>query len=188
MILLAILPNSHLMKPYVLLDRDGTLIEEKNYLADPDQVILLPGVGEGLHRLQQVGFGLAVLTNQSGIGRGYYTLEQMHAVNQRLCELLAAYEVRLEGLFFCPHAPEEQCLCRKPLPGMLLEAARNLNFDPEQAWVIGDKACDADLAHAAGARAILVRTGQFTANSYPDTLIADSFAAAVVAIVAHCNL
>lgn len=143
----------------VLLDRDGTIIVEKEYLADPAGVELLAGAAAGLRSLRALGCRLAVVTNQSGVGRGYYTLEDMHAVNRRMVELLAREGVALDGIYFCPHAPESGCACRKPLPGLGLRAARELGFDPQAAVIIGDKRADLGLARAMGARGILVRTG-----------------------------
>lgn len=143
----------------VLLDRDGTIIVEKEYLSDPAGVELLPGAAAGLRALRALGCLLAVVTNQSGVGRGYYTLDTMHAVNRRMAELLAREGIVLDGIYFCPHAPGSGCACRKPLPGMGLQAARELGFEPRDAVIIGDKLVDLGLAGAMGARGILVRTG-----------------------------
>ena len=144
---------------HVLLDRDGTVIEDRHYLHDPDQVVLLPGATEGLSLLSRAGCRLALLTNQSGIGRGFYSEADMHRVHARLEELLAAHGVRLDGIFFCPHAPDVTCGCRKPLPGLFEQARSALGVRPERAWMIGDKACDVDLGLAVGAKSLLVRTG-----------------------------
>lgn len=146
-------------RPFVFLDRDGTLIVERNYLSDPAHVMLLPGVAEALRLFRDAGFGLAVVTNQAGVGRGYYTPDDMHVCNQRMIELLAAQGATLDGIYFCPHAPDAGCNCRKPLPGMALAAARDFAIDFHRSIVIGDKACDIDLGKAIGATTILVRTG-----------------------------
>ena len=173
----------------VLLDRDGTLIEERHYLHDPEGVVLLPGVGEGLRRLQRAGFLLGVVTNQAGIGRGYYDEAAMHAVNDRLCALLATYGVHLDGIWFCPHAPDAGCACRKPAPGMVLAAASELGFVPSSAFIVGDKPCDVELAHAVGARGILVCTGygQASAAETQAEYVAADFTAAVAWILASAN-
>ncbi|WP_316901509.1 HAD family hydrolase [Pseudodesulfovibrio indicus] len=147
-------------KRYVLLDRDGTIIRDKHYLHDPEGVELLPQAAEGLKRIQGMGFGLAVLTNQSGIGRGYYTEEDVHACNARMVELLEAEGVTIEGVFFCPHEPEADCDCRKPAPGLMLRAAEELDFNPAQSFMIGDKRADMGLGRNTGATTILVRTGK----------------------------
>ena len=172
----------------VLLDRDGTLIEDRHYLHDPAGVVLLPGVGEGLKSLAEAGCRLGVLTNQSGIGRGYYAEADMHAVNRRMEELLAAFGVRLEGIWFCPHAPEEQCRCRKPNPGMALDAARSMGADLSNAVVVGDKPCDVELAHNVGAKGVLVRTGREEAvDTAGAEHVAESFADAVRWILAQVS-
>lgn len=144
---------------FVLLDRDGTINVEREYLADPAQVALLPNAAAGLSRLRALGLGLAVVTNQAGVGRGYFTLADVAAVNRRLTDLLAAAGVVLDGLFVCPHAPDAGCACRKPAPGLVLEAARTLGFDPRQAFMVGDKAIDIATGKGVGATTILVRTG-----------------------------
>ncbi|MEM7249257.1 MAG: HAD family hydrolase [Acidobacteriota bacterium] len=147
------------MKRAVLLDRDGTLNRECHYLSDPGQVELLPGVGSGLRRLREAGFGLVVVTNQSGIARGLFDEERLAAIHDRLDVLLAAEDVVIDSYHHCPHHPEEGCSCRKPGTSLVLEAALRHGFVPSECFVIGDKACDVDLARALGATGILVRTG-----------------------------
>ncbi|WP_319468099.1 D-glycero-beta-D-manno-heptose 1,7-bisphosphate 7-phosphatase [uncultured Pseudodesulfovibrio sp.] len=145
---------------FVLLDRDGTIIFDKHYLHDPDGVELLPGAAEGLRRMADMGFRLAVLTNQSGVGRGYFTEADVHACNTRLSDLLVAEGVTIEGFFHCPHAPEENCRCRKPSPGLMEQAVEAFGFDPKCAYMIGDKDADMGVGRAVGATTILVRTGK----------------------------
>ena len=146
-------------RPYVILDRDGTLIEERHYLSDPVGVVLLPRALEGLRALVAMGYGWVVVTNQAGIGRGYFSRADLERVNDRLRALLRAGGVDWAGLYYCPHAPEAGCDCRKPRPGLIRQAARELGFDPRRGVVVGDKACDIELGRAVGARTILVRTG-----------------------------
>ena len=102
---------------FVLLDRDGTIIIEREYLSDPQQVELVPGASEALRRLRQIGLGLAVITNQSGVGRGYCDAGRVALVHGRMCALLAAEGAYLDGIYVCPHTPEDGCSCRKPNPG-----------------------------------------------------------------------
>lgn len=144
---------------FVLLDRDGTVNVEVDYLSDPDQLRLYPGVGAALRRLRDLGFGLVVLTNQSGIARGKFDIPTLERVHARLAELLAAEGVALDGIYYCPHAPEDGCGCRKPLPGMVERAVAELGVDPERSFMIGDKRIDVEMARAVGAAGILVRTG-----------------------------
>lgn len=136
---------------FVLLDRDGTVIVDRDYLADPAGVELLPGAAEGLKRLRDLGLGLVIVSNQSGVGRGYFGIGDVERVNRRLAELLAARGVRLDGIYTCPHAPADGCRCRKPKPGLVDQAARQLGFDPESAFVIGDQPADMALGRAIGA-------------------------------------
>ena len=147
------------LRPAVLLDRDGTIIFEKNYLSDPDMVELERDAVEGLRSLSEQGFVLVVVSNQSGIGRGYFGIEAAEAVNRRVDQLLRAEGVAIAGWYICPHSADEACACRKPMPGMALEAAADLGIDLTRSFVIGDKRSDAELAHAVGAIGILVTTG-----------------------------
>jgi D-glycero-D-manno-heptose 1,7-bisphosphate phosphatase len=144
---------------FVLLDRDGTLNVERHYLSDPDQLALFPGVGRALRRLQDQGFGLIVLTNQSGVARGYFDIATVNRIHDRLRTMLAADGVELDGIYLCPHGPDDDCACRKPRTGMVDQAVAEHGFDPHQAFLVGDKAVDIDLGHAVGATPILVRTG-----------------------------
>jgi D-glycero-D-manno-heptose 1,7-bisphosphate phosphatase len=144
---------------FVLLDRDGTLNVERHYLSDPDQLALIPGAGAAIRRLREAGFGVAVVTNQSGIARGYFTLARLDEIHDRLRALLAAEGAAVDGIYVCPHGPGEECDCRKPLPGLALRAAAEHGFRLDRAFVVGDKAADVALGHAVGAVAILVRTG-----------------------------
>jgi len=145
---------------YILLDRDGTIIFDKHYLHDPDGVELLPGAAEGLKHMQDMGYKLVVLTNQSGVGRGYYDEASVHACNARMEELLAPFGVLVDGVYYCPHAPEEACDCRKPATGLMEQAAKAHGFDPREAVMIGDKEADMGVGRNSGALTILVRTGK----------------------------
>jgi D-glycero-D-manno-heptose 1,7-bisphosphate phosphatase len=144
---------------FVLLDRDGTLIVEKDYLSDPREVELIPGAGAALQQLQQANWGICLVTNQSGIARGYFDAQRLAEVHDRLAQLLADFGVRLDGIYVCPHGPDDGCDCRKPRPGLVEQARAVHGFDPRESWVVGDKEADVSLARAVGARSILVRTG-----------------------------
>jgi D-glycero-D-manno-heptose 1,7-bisphosphate phosphatase len=144
---------------FVLLDRDGTLIIERHYLSDPQQVELIPGVAAGLRQLKNCQLGLVVITNQSGVGRGLFGQDTLDLIHRRLCELLEAQGVHLDGIYLCPHLPEDKCPCRKPQPGLIELAAKELEFDPREAFVVGDKPCDIEVGRQVGATTFLVRTG-----------------------------
>lgn len=146
-------------KRFAILDRDGTIIVEKHYLSDPKLVELLPGAAEGLRALSEAGFGLIIVTNQSGIGRGYFSQDQLTAVNKKMCALLQEHGIPIAGIFYCPHTPDDACTCRKPLPGLILKAGEKLSFDPAKSYVIGDKPCDIELGQNVKAKTFLVRTG-----------------------------
>ena len=143
----------------MFLDRDGTLIEERHYLARAEGVTLLPATARGLRLLNDAGLGLAVLTNQSGLSRGYFDAPALNAIHERLRRLLAVEGVRLAGIYVCPHAPGDGCGCRKPKTGLALRAASELKFDPATSFMIGDKPCDIELGRRLGATTFLVRTG-----------------------------
>ena len=148
-------------RPAVFLDRDGTLIEDREYLSDPAGVCLLPGVPEGLLRLRDAGFALVVVTNQSGIGRGWMTEDNYLNVAAELDRHLAAYRVALDAAYFCPAAPNENHSDRKPAPGMFLRAARELDLDLGRSFSVGDSLRDVVAGRAAGCRdGILVATGK----------------------------
>ena len=154
------------MRPAVFLDRDGTLIEERNYLDRLDLIAPLPGVAGALTRLRDAGFALVLVTNQAGVARGYFDESFVRAAHEHLAALFARDGIVLDGYYYCPHHPEgaveayrRTCRCRKPAPGMVEEAARDLDLDVARSFVIGDKWLDVELAKNAGARGILVRTG-----------------------------
>ena len=156
---------------------------ECNYLSRPAQVALLPGVGPSLRRLSELGFGLVVLTNQSAVGRGMLDLDQLQQIHRRMEARLAAEGVRLAGIYFCPHLPDDGCTCRKPAPGLLEAAARELDFDPRESFLVGDKPCDIELGRRVGATTFLVRTGHGAEDS-ADGVAADYVVADLPAAVA----
>ena len=147
-------------KPRALfLDRDGTLTAERGALGDPSKLRLLPGVGAALRLLDRAGWALVVVTNQAAVGRGALAPHDLRAVHARLRELVRAEGVELSGIFVCPHAPEERCACRKPRPGLILDAVKELGLEPRGSWLAGDTAKDVEAAHAAGVRAAVVESG-----------------------------
>jgi D-glycero-D-manno-heptose 1,7-bisphosphate phosphatase len=139
-----------------LIDRDGTIIVDKVYLSDPDGIEFAPGAIEGLRLLRDAGFALVLITNQSGIARGYFDLATLERIHDRLKSMLAAEGIRLDAIYFCPHSPDDGCDCRKPAPGMVRTAMRDLGFDPGEVVVIGDSDADMGAAEAAGVPGVRV--------------------------------
>ena len=148
----------------VLFDRDGTLVVDVPYNGDPAKVSPMPGAAQALERLRAAGVPTAVVSNQSGIARGLLTRAQVDAVNARVEQLLGP----LGPFFVCEHGPDDGCACRKPAPGMVLEAARALGVEPSRCALVGDIAADAGAALAAGARPILVPTPVTRAEEVAD--------------------
>jgi D-glycero-D-manno-heptose 1,7-bisphosphate phosphatase len=140
----------------VVLDRDGTLVIDRGYLSDPDGLEFEPGAAAGLQWLYSHGYRLVVASNQSGVGRGLFTLERLASMHARLNAMVEALGARLERIYCCPHAPDAGCACRKPAPGLLLRAASDLGFKPEWAVVIGDKESDVEFGRLAGATTIRI--------------------------------
>lgn len=152
----------------ILCDRDGTIIHDKHYLCDPDGVELLPGAGQGLAGLYRSGCKVFVVTNQSGIGRGIYGLDEYRACARRLNQLLAEAGVKVSDTAFCPHAPDqgEDCVCRKPAVGLWKQLRVKHGLDEAQSVMIGDKSADIMFGKNAGlARTVLVLTGKGLATA-----------------------
>ncbi|HJV47951.1 MAG TPA: HAD family hydrolase [Geothrix sp.] len=154
------------MKPAIFLDRDGTLNEEVDFLSDPDQLVLIPGAGAAVARLNAKGIPVVVVTNQSGIGRGKYGWQDFAAVMSRMGTLLALENARIDAVYASPHhehALGEYAVAdhpeRKPNPGMLLRAAEEHGLDLSRSWMVGDKALDIEAGRRAGCKVALVRTG-----------------------------
>jgi D-glycero-D-manno-heptose 1,7-bisphosphate phosphatase len=143
----------------LLLDRDGVINEECDYLHDPQDLVVLPGVAETIAAVNRWQVPVAVVTNQAGIGRGLYGIDAYHAVNRAITAILAEAGAHIDGWYLCPHHPDAGCACRKPKPGMLLAAAKELDLDLTRSVLVGDKASDLEAARAVGARTVLVRTG-----------------------------
>jgi D-glycero-D-manno-heptose 1,7-bisphosphate phosphatase len=158
------------MKRAVFIDRDGTINVEKEYLYLIDDFEFIPGAPEAIRLLNEAGFLVVVVTNQSGIARGYYTEEDVLHLHRHIAAQLETVGARVDAWYFCPHHPSGRgsyaltCRCRKPLPGMLLEAASRFDIDLASSVMIGDKLADVGAGLAAGCRTILVRTGYGTTD------------------------
>ncbi|MEI2721052.1 MAG: HAD family hydrolase [Gemmatimonadales bacterium] len=147
------------LRPAIFLDRDGTLIEDPGHLADPAGVVLLPGVVEALQELTRLGYLRIIVTNQSGIGQGFFTEADFAAVQAEVERQLRAHGVTIDAVYHCPHRREDGCACRKPGTALHREAAERFGIDLARSWCIGDRPSDLLPSQALGGRAVLVRTG-----------------------------
>lgn len=139
-----------------VLDRDGTIVVDRGYLSDPEGLDFLAHAEQGLRLLHASGYRIVIVTNQSGVGRGYFPLAAVDAMNARLRAMFQEIGVPLAGIYVCPHAPEDGCDCRKPALGLMTRAAAELGFDARLSVVIGDKLSDVEFGHRAGARTVLI--------------------------------
>lgn len=149
----------------VFLDRDGTTNRDTGYIKIPEELQIFPGVVEAVARLKQAGARVVMITNQSGVGRGLFSLETLGAIHARLRAAFEAGGATLDGLYYCPHHPDDHCACRKPGTAMVERAAADLGLDLSRAYVVGDQQCDIELARRIGARGILVTTGPTSAQA-----------------------
>lgn len=161
-------------QPALFLDRDGTLVHSIHYPSRPEQLRLYDGIGAELHLLQRMGLRLVIITNQSGIARGYFTQADLERMHEHLAKELLKYDVSLDGIYSCPHHPDGviselalRCQCRKPQPGMLLQAAADLDLDLQHSWFLGDILDDVEAGNRAGCRTILVDLGTEQAPAHP---------------------
>lgn len=168
-------------KRAVFLDRDGTIMIDTGYCHEPDKVQLIHGAHEGLRLMADAGFLLAIVTNQSGLARGYFTERELCAVNSRLRQELQFHGADFDVLFYCPHHPDDGCNCRKPRPGLILQAASDYNLDLPSSFTIGDKESDVQAGHLARTRTILVSQKPGTSR-FANFLVTDLVEAAHIVI------
>ncbi|MCK9996058.1 MAG: HAD family hydrolase [Candidatus Krumholzibacteria bacterium] len=177
--------------PALFLDRDGVVIVDRNYLSDPNQVELLPGSAEAMIAASAAGYLLIGVSNQSGLGRGRFSIDDLELVMARIDWLLGKAGTGFDGFYFCPHAPGQGCDCRKPAAGLFEEAAESCRWATRGSWVVGDKASDVAFGRNRGLGSVLVRTGYGAEHENevrrqwghdPRVLIADDLAAAYAAI------
>jgi D-glycero-D-manno-heptose 1,7-bisphosphate phosphatase len=150
----------------VFMDRDGTIIDELGFLKDPNDLNIIPGAVDAISLINRAQMKAVIVTNQSGVARGYFSEETLEKIHQRLKEILMKKGAYIDAIYYCPHHPEEghpeyrkRCNCRKPYSGMLDLAAKDLSVDLEHSYVVGDKIIDIKLAHRVGAKGVLVLTG-----------------------------
>lgn len=176
----------------VFLDKDGTLVDDIAYNVDPRRITLCNGAGAALRLLARLDYRFFVVSNQDGVAHGHFAESALEAVRHRLADLLFREQLALEGFYYCPHHPDGKvqgyslaCLCRKPMPGMLLSAAREHNIDLHASWMIGDILHDIEAGNRAGCRTVLIDSGNETewrlgAYRLPTRVVTDIYAAAVV--------
>jgi len=141
----------------VFIDRDGTIAKDVPYCSRPEDFELLPNVAEGIKLLNKHGFKVVVVTNQSGISRGYFTKETLAKIHDKMRRELARFGARLDAIYYCPHHPDDNCECRKPKPRMLFQAASDLNIDLGQSYVIGDNNMDIEMGRNAGCKTLIIK-------------------------------
>ncbi len=156
---------SRTMQPAVFLDRDGVINENRaDYVRTWEQVVFLPGVFDALRVLADNDFAVVVVTNQSAVGRGIMAAETLQGIHDRIAQRIAQEGGRVDAIYACPHRPDEGCSCRKPQPGMLLQAAADLDIDLAASYLVGDAVTDMEAALAAGCHPVMVRTGRGVAQ------------------------
>jgi len=143
----------------VFLDRDGTIMEDSNYVGDVERVLVIPSAAAALRRLQEAGYKLFIITNQSGVGRGYFTREAVESIHAHLDEYFGKHDVHFDRYYVCPHHPEDNCDCRKPKPKFLRDAAREYGLDLSRCFMVGDRTSDIQAGVNAGVSTVLVLTG-----------------------------
>jgi histidinol-phosphate phosphatase family protein len=161
--------SAHPSAPAIFIDKDGTLIEDVPFNVDPDRITLMPGAAPALASLVEAGYRVVVVSNQSGVARGFFDEEELQPVEHRIRQLLAQFGIPLDGFYYCPHLPQGRvdrfairCQCRKPAPGMLIKSAGDLCLDLSRSWLVGDILDDVSAGNRAGCRTILVNSDHET--------------------------
>lgn len=181
------------LRPALFLDRDGVLIENRDgYVRSWDDVELFDQAREALALVKDSPYVVVVVTNQAGVGRGVMTLDHVESLNERILDAFRQQGAEILAAYLCPHHPDEQCECRKPNPGMLLQAAREHGLDLSRSYMVGDAVSDLEAGQAAGARGLMVRTGRGRAqealldsSAHPDWRVVDDLLSAVRLILSE---
>lgn len=182
----------------VFIDKDGTLIPDIPYNVNPDLITISDEVIQGLQLLQSEGYLLIIISNQSGVARGYFPIEALKGVEEKIAELLLEHEIKITDFYFCPHYTEGSvkeyvvaCNCRKPKPGMILQACKDHNIDASNSWMIGDILNDVEAGNTAGCKTVLLDNGNetewTTGNTRTPTYLATGFLNAAGFIVNYAN-
>jgi D,D-heptose 1,7-bisphosphate phosphatase len=161
----------------VFLDRDGTIARDVPYCSRPEDFELLPEAAEGIRLLNESGYKVIVITNQSGIARGYFTEEMLKMIHQRMKTALARFGASIDGIYYCPHHPDNGCDCRKPKPGLALKAAQEHDIDLAESYFVGDKMHDVESGHAASCRTVLISPLGEVENSSADSPVRPDYIA-----------
>jgi D-glycero-D-manno-heptose 1,7-bisphosphate phosphatase len=189
------LPEAASLRPAVFLDRDGTIAEEVGYLNHVSRFRMFAPAAAAILRLNEAGLSVVVVTNQSGVGRGYFPDSLVYTVHELMKQQLGAAGAHVDAIYYCPHTSVDGCDCRKPKPGLLEQAARDHGLELKRSFVVGDRYGDVELAHRVGARGVLVRTGYgageeaWHAEEWPvaPDFVADDLTAAVEWILRGCK-
>ncbi len=166
------------MNKCVFIDRDGTISRDVPYCSSPEQFELLPGAGKGIKELNAAGFKVILITNQSGVGRGYFSEETLNCIHEKMKTKLADEGAHIDGIYYCPHHPDENCNCRKPKPNLIIQAAGDFNIDLSQSYFIGDSAKDIEAGKAAGCSTILIINREIEAGLKADYAVKNLIEAA----------
>ena len=168
------------MNKCVFLDRDGTIARDVPYCSSPEQFELLPGAGESIRLFNIAGYKVILITNQSGVGRGYFTEEMLGLIHEKMKVKLADYGAHIDAIYYCPHHPDENCECRKPKPKLIIHAAEDFHIDLGRSYLIGDSAKDIEAGKAAGCKTILIGKMDIANTPKPDYAAANLIEAAKI--------
>ena len=173
------------MNKAVFLDRDGTIAEDVNYCRKPEDFRIFPWAPEAIRMLNGAGFKVIVITNQSGIARGYFTEEMLAQIHEKMLKELAEQGARIDGVYYCPHHPDDNCECRKPKTALFQQAAKDFNLDLKTSWVVGDSWRDIEAGRRIGTKTILVKSGPSRGNEDcdPPDFIAENLLEAAKRII-----
>lgn len=162
----------------VFLDRDGTMAPDVNYCSRPEDFNLFPETARAIRRLNKLGFKVIVITNQSGVARGYFDENTLAKIHEKMTRELSKDGAHIDGIYYCPHHPEDNCACRKPQPGMILQAAKEHNIDLKKSFMVGDSQADIELGKAVSCKTVLIRSLKTDVRAQPDVAVTNLIDAA----------
>lgn len=159
----------------LLMDRDGTIIVDKNYLSDPQYIEVIDGVIDSLKKMKTNDFQFFIITNQSGVGRGYFKMQEVHEIHKELDKIFARDGIFIKEYLICPHAPNVNCQCRKPKTGLFKKIKSKYNIDTENTWMIGDKESDIEFGERIGVKTLYIQSSDTTLDNHNNTIICNKF-------------